>query len=228
MPRQRCTRTHRDHPSETPSAWHTRRPTPRPIAKRFSLTAGGCGASPLPPDTRRTRPRPRRGRRGNAHDVRCGVNVARQRIGIIHRKRLRRWSRWSFHPGVSTKRRHPRLSTNTPSAWRTRRLTPNPIAKRFPNVAGGCGVSPLPPVTRRTRSRPRRGRRGIAHDVRCGVNVASQRIRIIPRKRLRRWSRWSFHPGVSAKRRHPRLSTNTPSARRTRRPTPRPIAKRFS
>ena len=214
MRRQRCTPTHRDHPSETPSALVTlvissggvdETPTPpaldehafgaahastdaAPNREAILVTAGGCGAAPLPPVTRRTRPRRRRGRRGNAHDVRCGVNVAGERIGIIHRKRLRRWSRW-FHPGVSAKRRHPRLSTNTPSAWHTRRRTPRPIAKRFPNVAGGCGASPRPPVTRRTRPRPRRGRRGNAHDVRCRVNVARERIGTIHRKRLRRGTR---------------------------------------
>ncbi len=83
-------------------------------------------------------PRPRRGRRGNGPDVRCRDDVARERVGPIPRKRLRRCARWSLHPGVSAKRRHPRLSTNTPSAWPTRRPTPpqsRSDSRRQPGVA---------------------------------------------------------------------------------------------
>ena len=61
-----------------------------------------------------------------------------------------------------------------------------PIAKRLPNVVGGCGASPRPPGDATIRARPRRGPRACAPDVGQRGRVACDGVGFIPRRPPRR------------------------------------------
>ena len=184
----------------------TRRATHGPNREAIPVESRGLRRLAATPGHATKRPRPRRGRRGNVHDVRRRVDVACERVGLIPRKRLRRWPRWAFCPGVSARRRHPRLSTNTPSAWRTRRRTHGPNREAIPVDSRGLRRLAATPGHGDKRPRPRRGRRGNGHDVRRRVDVACERVGPIPRKRLRRWAGCSLRTGGSGGAPQPRAT----------------------
>ena len=159
----------------------------------------------------------------NARDVRQRRVSA---FTFIHRKPRRGSAPCASCPGVSAKRLHPRLRSETPPALRHHATSRHsPIAKRFPNVAGGCDASSLPPVTATKRPRPQRGPRRTHVTFDNGVYPRSRSSIGNP---AGVHAHRASHPGVSAKRLHPRLRSETPSAlRHHANQRPSPIAKRF-
>jgi hypothetical protein len=157
---------------------------------------------------------------GTTFDVAMTLHAAT--LGRSHGNAFGVRSRWSFRPGVSTRRRHPRLSTNTPSAWCTRRPAPRPNREAIPVDSRGSRRFAAPPVMRPKDHDPEGVAvgTGTTFDVAMTLHAATSGRSHGNAFGVR--SRLFVSSGVSTRRRHPRLSTNTPSAWCTRRPAPRP------